>query len=149
MTRAKGKTLSARVWYKPFRMGSGENSASYTLPVGDDFQAASRLGRTSAVLTLSLRGIGQIDDVEVRINDTPVKANGYHYNQSDHSSYSDVLEYDVLEYDVLEYDVLEYDVPVSALRQGENSVKLQRVKENSGFAGSIEVRKLILDIKYP
>jgi len=130
----KDKQYVARVWYKPFRMTASQQSASYTLRLADDFQAASGLGRTpSAVLTLSLRGIGQIDDIEVRINDTPLDFNGYHYNQSDHGSFSDVLK---------------YDVPESALRHGDNTVELLRAKGNSGFAGDVGVRKLILDVEY-
>jgi len=132
--RFKDKQYVARVWYKPFRMGPGENSASYTLRLSDDFQDAKKRCTPGAVLTLSLKGIARIDDVEVCSNSTPLDFNGYHYNQSDHGSFSDVLK---------------YDVPVSALRQGENAIELRRVKENSGFSGSIEVRKLVLDIKYP
>ena len=131
----KDKQYVARVWYKPFRMGPSQKSASYTLRVADDFEAAARLGRTpTVVLTLSLRGLAQIDDVEVRVNGQPVRPSGYHYNQSDHGSYSDVLR---------------FDVPVSSIHRGENTIELRRVRENPGFVGDVEVRKCILDVKYP
>ena len=37
----------------------------------------------------------------------------------------------------------------SALHSGENTIELRRIKDNPGFVGAIEVRKCIVDLKYP
>ena len=79
-------------------------------------------------------GINLVDDVQILLNATPLRWNGYEYNHWEHGCWDDILE---------------YDVPLGALRQGANRVEIRRMRENPGFVGNVEVRKCILEIKYP
>jgi hypothetical protein len=79
-------------------------------------------------------GLNRLSDVEVGINGIPLQWNGYHYNHYDHGCWNDIVQ---------------FDVPASALCSGKNTIELRRMKENQGFVGAVEVRKCILDLKYP
>ena len=92
------------------------------------------LSQPGAILTLDLKGINRLSDVEISINGTLLQWNGYHYNHYDHGCWNDIVQ---------------FDVPASALRSGKNTIELRRIRENPEFEGTIEVRKCILDLKYP
>ncbi|MBN2295048.1 MAG: hypothetical protein JXM70_21645, partial [Pirellulales bacterium] len=132
----KDKQYVARVWYKRFALGPSQKTAEYPLLLADDFEAARKLDTPpQAVLTLGLMGIMRLDDLQVTINDNrPLERNGYHYNQSDHGSFTDILA---------------YKVPIECLRRGENTIRLKRTREYPGYNGDIRVRKCILEIDYP
>jgi hypothetical protein len=120
-------------WSSRFRIDSGQRSASYPLTIADSFDP-SDLSQPGAILTLDLKGINRLSDIEISINGTLLQWNGYHYNHYDHGCWNDIVQ---------------FDVPVSTLRSGKNTIQVRRMKENQGFAGAVEVRKCILDLKYP
>lgn len=132
----KDKQYVARVWYRRFSLEPSQKTAEYTLRLADDFKAANQLDTMpQTVLILGFRGIAQLDDVEVTINNGPaLERNGYHYNQSDHDSFTDILA---------------YNVPISCLHRGDNVIRIQRTREYAGYMGEIQVRKCILEIDYP
>ena len=130
----KDKQYDLMVWHRPFQIRPTEKSAAYGFRVSDDVTAATRLEcKPSAALTLGIAGIADVADVEVRINGTPLKWNGSNYNQSDGSSFKDLVE---------------FDVPVDALQRGENAIELRRLKQHAGFVGNIAVHKCVLDVTY-
>jgi hypothetical protein len=87
----------------------------------------------SAVLTLDLKGMNRIEDIDVRFNGVSLAWNGYRYNHFDHGCWNDTLQ---------------YVVPPALPQCGANTIELRRLAENAGFAGAVEVRKCILDVKY-
>ncbi|NSW57564.1 MAG: hypothetical protein HPY44_16260 [Armatimonadetes bacterium] len=40
-------------------------------------------------------------------------------------------------------------MPVAAVSNGENTLTLRRIQESPGFEGKLEVRKCVLEIRYP
>ena len=121
-------------WTSRFCVNPGELKASYELRIQDDIEKALRCGRRPcALLTLDVKGINRVDDIEVSINATPLMWNGYHYNHYDHGCWNDTLQ---------------YPVPAAVLQEGPNIIALERRTSYSGFAGAIEVRKCILDVQY-
>ena len=121
-------------WVSRFRLEPGEPLASYSFRVGDDLDLARRAECLSnAVLTLDLKGINRLSDVQVSMNGAALEWNGYHYNHYDHGCWNDIVR---------------FTVPPLALRRGDNLIELRRMRENPGFAGALEVRKCILDLKY-
>ncbi|MBN2296166.1 MAG: hypothetical protein JXM70_27290, partial [Pirellulales bacterium] len=122
-------------WTSRLSMTPQQDTATYPIHIADDFAAAARAGKTpKAMLTLDLRGINRASDVEVLVNETPVRWNGYEYNHYDHGFWDDILE---------------FDVPISALRKGPNIIRLNRKRTNKLFEGSLEARKCVLEIIYP
>ena len=121
-------------WNSSFGMTPNQNSATHTIQVADDFATATGAGKSPrALLTLDFQGINSVSDVEVLVNGTPVKWNGYEYNHYDHGFWDDILE---------------FDVPISALRNGSNVIQLKRRRTNKLFEGTLEVRKCVLEILY-
>jgi len=122
-------------WTSRFRLLPTDKSATHILRIADDLSAAAQRGLTPrTTLTMDLRGINRLSDFEVRVNDTPLRWNGYQYNHYDHGFWNDIVQ---------------FDVPATVLRRGPNTIELRRLRENPGFAGNTEVRKLILEISYP
>jgi hypothetical protein len=122
-------------WTSRFRLRPEEQAATATLRIADDLEAARRRGcLPTGLLTLDLQGLNRLSDLEVRVNGVAVDWTGYHYSHYDHGCWDDLLQ---------------FRVPASALAQGENTLELRRRVENPGFAGAVEVRKCILDLKYP
>jgi hypothetical protein len=121
-------------WTSRFRLEPGQDSGSLSLRMADDLAEAVRRGYApAAVLTLDLMGLNRLSDIEVALNDTPLEWNGYHYNHYDHGCWSDVVK---------------FEVPAPAWRRGANSLELRRVRPTPGFAGALQVRKCILEVKY-
>jgi hypothetical protein len=121
-------------WTSRFRLESEEAFAAYSLRLADDLAQARERGYDPlAVLTLDLKGLNRVSDVEVALNGTPLAWNGFAYNHYDHGCWNDTLQ---------------FTVPVAALRKGENALTLRRLRENPGFAGAVEVRKCLLEIAY-
>ena len=119
-------------WESRWRLRPGDKEAAFMLRIADDTEHP-RFGDCRATLTLDLKGLNRLDDVAVLVGGHPLARNGYHYNHYDHGCWNDVLG---------------FDVPVGALRQGENKLCLRRERHYSGFGGSVEVRKCVLEIRY-
>jgi hypothetical protein len=129
----------AQIYYAPwqsrFRLEPGASETTCAIRVADDVQDATNRGLAPALtLTLDLMGVNRLGDIEITLNGTPVSWTGYAYNHYDHGCWNDTLT---------------FDVPAAAVRRGENALCLRRLRENAGFAGAVEVRKCILDIRYP
>jgi hypothetical protein len=121
-------------WVSRFRIDSGETQAEYPLRIADDLgEAAHRGASPSVLLTLDLKGVNRLEDIEVSINGVPVQWNGYRYNHYDHGCWTEVLQ---------------YGVPPKALRSGDNVIGLRRLSECAGLQGALEVRKCVLDIAF-
>jgi len=130
------KQYDSMVWYRSFRLEPGEKSAFYRLRLCDDFDAARRAGREpQALLTLGLQGRIDLDDVTVHVNGShPLqRTDRPPYNQSDHGSWTDIVQ---------------YAVPVRSLVEDENRIELRRAREHPGYAGAVEVRKCILELDW-
>jgi len=122
-------------WASRFRLTPDETTATYRLRIADYLDAAAERQCPPAVLlTLDLQGLNRLTDVEVTVNGSPAKWTGYHYNHYDHGCWNDLVR---------------FTLPASTLRPGDNSIELRRVRENPGFAGAVEVRKCVLELKYP
>ena len=122
-------------WQSRFALAPGAESAELEMRIADDVAEAAAAGLApSALLTLDLKGINHLGDIEVRCNGTPAVWDGYHYNHWDHGTWTDIVR---------------YTVPPGALRKGENSIGLFRLAPTEGFDGPLEVRKCILELKYP
>jgi hypothetical protein len=129
----------AQIYYAPwtsrFRLLPDQDSATCGLRVADDVTAASEHNMAPAItLTLDLMGINRMSDVEVALNGTPLQWNGCAYNHYDHGCWNDLVQ---------------FDVPIAVLRSGENALSLRRLRVLAGFAGAVEVRKCVLDVRYP
>ncbi|MBM3471707.1 MAG: hypothetical protein FJX75_00365 [Armatimonadetes bacterium] len=121
-------------WVSRFRLDPGETEASYPLRIADDLAGAARCGVSpSALLTLDLKGVNRLDDIEVSINGLPLQPDSYRYNHYDHGCWNGVVQ---------------YDVPPQALRRGDNALALRRLREYVGFEGALEVRKCVLEIGF-
>jgi len=129
-----GTSVYHSEWTSRFRLPPGEKASAFAIRIADDVGAAAARGYSPrGLLTLDLKGINRIDDVDVRLNGTPVRWTGEDYNHYDQGYWNDVIR---------------YEVPAAAIRSGQNTLELVRVKDNPGFAGSLEVRKLILEVRY-
>ncbi len=121
-------------WTSRFRLAPEDKVATYRLRLADHIEAARERGRApTALLTLDLKGINRLTDIALSLNGHPLRWNGYHYNHYDHGCWNDILQ---------------FNVPESALVSGDNVLALRRLAENPGFAGAIEVRKCVLELKY-
>ena len=121
-------------WVSRFRLSAGSRECSYVMRVGDDLAKARRLGREpGAVLTLDLQNVNRMDDFRFSINGTELTWNAYDYNHYDDGCWNDVVE---------------FEVPSGVLKQGENMISIGRERVNEGFAGDVQVRKCILELKY-
>ncbi|MCG3769945.1 MAG: hypothetical protein JW384_01076 [Nitrosomonadaceae bacterium] len=99
--------------------------------IADDMEEARRLNlERPSVLTLEMKNLNRIDDVEFILNGLKLCWNGHHYNHFDHGCWIDVIK---------------FSVPLGVLQTGQNTLTLRRTKENAGFAGAVELRKFILD----
>ena len=122
-------------WISRFRLEPGATEATYPLRIADHLDAASDQRRLpAALLTLDLKGLNRVTEVEVSVNGSPVRWTRDHYNHYDHGCWNDILQ---------------YAVPARALRPGDNAIELRRTRTNAGFAGALEVRKCVLELKYP
>ena len=122
-------------WISCFKLDADMDNAVHILRIGDDIQTAIKRGIAPAcTLTLDLMGINRLDDIEVRVNDVPVEWNGYRYNHYDCGCWNDIVC---------------FNVSGESLRLGDNIIELICKRNNQGFTGPIEVRKLVLDIAYP
>ena len=79
-------------------------------------------------------GVNNPDDIEVRLNGTRLEWTGDSYNHWDHGCWNDLLT---------------YDVPAEALQQGESALELRRRRGPDHFPGTVQVRRLVLDVTYP
>jgi len=120
-------------WTSSICMKAGEESACFRIRIAERF-AGGHGGKPSAVLTLDVKGLNRIGDVEILINNTVIEWTGYHYNHFEDGCWNDILK---------------FDVPIAALRDGDNVLELRRKTVPEGFAGNIEARKCILEIDYP
>lgn len=118
-------------WTSRARIAPDETATRISLRIADPLDPAAL---PTATLTLDLMGINRLSDVEIQFNDAPVAWTGYDYNHYEHGYWNDVLS---------------FDVPATALRTGKNVIEIRRVKECEGFAGALEVRKCVLDLRYP
>ncbi|MEI8352623.1 MAG: hypothetical protein WCG36_09995, partial [bacterium] len=122
-------------WKSRFALAPDATETSYPLRIADDIGAAARRGIVpEGVLTLDLKGVNRLTDIEVSLNGTPLRWNGYAYNHYDHGCWLDVAR---------------FNVPAACLRNGENRIGLRRLVVMPGFEGDIEVRKCVLDLMYP
>ena len=122
-------------WQSRFALAPDVAEASYPLRLADDIEGDRQRGRApTAVLTLDLKGLNRLSDLEVSINGVPVAWTGYQYNHYDHGCWNDIVR---------------FAVPASCLRTGENRIGLRRCAPTPGFAGAVEVRKCLLDLAYP
>jgi hypothetical protein len=118
-------------WTSQYRLSPGEKIVSTSIELGDNFE---KNPVSSALLTLDLMGINHLDDFECLFNGVRVTWNGYFFNHYDHGCWNDTLA---------------FTVPVVALKSGSNLIEIRRIKENPDFTGAMEVRKCILDIRFP
>ena len=119
-------------WESRFRMPPGADEAALELVVADDLSEAARRGLQPTVsLTLDLKGINRLGDVEVSVNGAVAEWDGYQYNHYDHGCWNDVVR---------------FRVEAAAVRQGENRIALRRLRDNAGVAGAVEVRKCVLEV---
>lgn len=122
-------------WVSRFRLDPGRGQAVYPLRLADDFDEAERLGvAPESTLWLDLMGVNNPDDIEVRLNGTRLEWTGDSYNHWDHGCWNDLLT---------------YDVPAEALQQGESALELRRRRGPDHFPGTVQVRRLVLDVTYP
>jgi hypothetical protein len=121
-------------WQSRFVLKPDQEAAAHALVIADRFPALAPATAPSARLTLDLMGLNRLTDIEVSLNGTPLRWNGYTYNHYDHGCWNEVVQ---------------YEVPVGCLLTGENRVGLRRLAATPGFAGDIEVRKCVLDLSFP
>lgn len=122
-------------WRSRFALPPDRDEAEYLLQIADDIEAAPRRGLApSGVLTLDLKGLNRLSDIEVSINGVALSWNGDQYNHYDHGCWLDVVV---------------FDVPPHALRTGANAIGIRRLAATPGFGGALEVRKCVLDLVYP
>jgi len=121
----------ADLWVSRFRLDPGQNTASFVMNVADEVDGKIR---PEGLLTLDFMGINTMDDVDVLMNGVVLEWNGYQYNHYDNGCWNDIVQ---------------FTVPCGAMKKGENVMKLVRRRDYSGFAGSIQVRKCVLDLRYP
>jgi hypothetical protein len=99
--------------------------------IADDMAQARRLGlERPSLLTLEMKNLNRITDVEFQINDHRLEWNGHLYNHFDNGCWIDVIQ---------------LNVPLGCLQQGANTLHVRRLTDNPGFEGAVEVRKFILD----
>lgn len=124
----------AEPWHSVFVLKPDEASAAYTLAMTDELADLNHWALPTVVLTLDLMGVNRLSDMEVLFNDTLLVWTGYRYNHYDHGCWNDVVQ---------------FTVPAHCLLAGDNRITLRRRAATPGFAGDIEVRKCILDVRYP
>jgi hypothetical protein len=122
-------------WKSRFALPPDANEAVYPLRIADDIAAATRRGLApKGVLTLDLKGLNRLTDIEVSLNGVPLSSDGATYNHYDHGCWLDVIQ---------------FEVPARALQTGDNALRIRRLVDTPGFAGAIEVRKCVLELTYP
>lgn len=120
-------------WESRVRLEPGDRRATLHLRLADD--PASWGSRVpEAALTLDWMGLNRRDDVAVLLNGAELRPIGERYNHWDHGCWDDLLR---------------YDVPAGSLRSGENELAVERRATYEGFAGAIQVRRCVLDVRYP
>ncbi len=118
-------------WVSKARIEPQQNETQLTVRLCDTLAPAAML---TAKLTLDLKGVNRLSDLEIRFNDRTVSWTGYDYNHYEHGFWNDVVS---------------FIVPAEALKTGLNVISLRRVRACEGFAGAMEVRKCVLEIRYP
>jgi hypothetical protein len=113
-------------WTSRFRLDPGQTEVSYPFRIADDNARAARL-------TLDLKAVNRLDDLQVLVNGTALVATEYRYNHYDHGCWNDIVQ---------------YTVPPHALRLGANALTLRRLSDLPGFEGAIEVRKCVLEVSF-
>jgi hypothetical protein len=125
---------SAADWVSKLRLEPGHVAARYVLHLTDDpAEAAARGRQMTARLTLDVRNLNRLSDLEVRLNGHPLTWTGERYNHYDHGCWAEVLT---------------FAVDAAVLRRGENTLSLHRLATHAGFDGAIEVRKCVLDVSF-
>ncbi len=135
MWASDAQIYCAASWNSRFKLENGTDSAEYDLEISDDIDEACSKGIIPAsTLTMDFMGLNRLDDITITINGTSVDWNGYRYNHYDCGCWNDTIQ---------------FAVPCDALHRGKNTIRIVRNRAYEGFAGSIEVRKLVLSINYP
>jgi len=135
MWASDAQIYCATSWVSRFKLGNGEDSAEYNMEISDDiYKTCNKKIRPACLLIMDFMGLNRIDDIAVSINETPVLWNGNRYNHYDCGCWNDTLQ---------------FNVPCDALHKGSNIIRIVRNRVYEGFAGTIEVRKLVLSINYP
>ncbi len=113
------------------RLDPGQHKLEHRFLIADDMEEARRLDlERPSLLTLELKNMNRITDVEFSLNGHRLEWNGHLYNHFDNGCWIDVVQ---------------FRIPLGCLRQGDNLLQLRRLVENPGFEGAVEVRKFILD----
>lgn len=129
----------AQVYYAPwtsrFSLRPGQERVEWNLALADDGEGAARRGLAPLVLlTLDLMGLNRLSDIEVSLNGHLAAWTGYQYNHYDHGCWNEVVQ---------------FRLPPAAVAAGNTVLRIRRLNETPGFAGSVEVRKCILEVNYP